>query len=87
MVDMKAWNKFSFESVRMKAWKVYSVGKGIFFFNFSMSSRRKNMYLLTKCVGRTENIWLKIIDVPNMTEYKIFSCLTRTNSVNKHFIM
>ena len=31
MVGMKAWNKFSFESVRMKAWKVYSVGKGFFF--------------------------------------------------------
>ena len=31
MAGIKALNKFSFEAVRMRAWKVYSVGKGIFF--------------------------------------------------------
>ena len=31
MGGIKALNKFSFEAVRMRAWKVYSVGKGIFF--------------------------------------------------------
>ena len=30
MGGIKALNKFSFEAVRMRAWKVYSVGKGIF---------------------------------------------------------
>ena len=30
MAGIKALNKFSFEAVRMRAWKVYSVGKGIF---------------------------------------------------------
>ena len=77
MGDIKALNKFSFEAVRMRAWKVYSVGKGIFFtrsvskIQFSMSSKRKNMYLLTKWEGWTE----------------IFSCLALTHSVNKHFII
>ena len=47
---------------------MYSVGKDDLFFTgsvskiqFSMSSKRKNMYLLTKCEGQTENIWLEIM--------------------------
>ena len=33
---IKTLNKFSFESVWTRAWKVYSVGKGIFFYWVSL---------------------------------------------------
>ena len=38
MAGIKALNKFSFEAVRMRAWKVYSVGKGIFFYRVSLKN-------------------------------------------------
>ena len=40
-----------------------------------------------KYLARNHDVQTERSDVPNMTECKIFSCLARTNSVNKHLII